>query len=70
MRTHVHVVGTVTSALIAILIRAISVFGLIAGFSQLNHQQWARSVMLFGSEQEPPSQHGAGVRLACRGDRR
>ncbi len=68
MRTHVHVVGTVTSALI--VIRAISVFGLIAGFSLLNHQQWARYITLFVSEQEPPPQHGAGVRLACRGDRR
>jgi hypothetical protein len=45
----VLVVGTVTSALIAIVIGAISVFGLIAGFALLNHQQWARYVILFVS---------------------
>ena len=45
----VLIVGTVTSVLIAIVIGAISVFGLIAGFALLNHQQWARYVMLFVS---------------------
>jgi len=45
----VLVVGTVTSALIAIVIGAISTFGLIAGFALLNHQQWARYVILFVS---------------------
>ncbi len=45
----VLIVGTVTSALIAIVIGAISVFGLIAGFALLNHQQWARYVILFVS---------------------
>ena len=45
----VLVVGTVTSALIAIVIGAISVFGLVAGFALLNHQQWARYVILFVS---------------------
>ena len=45
----VLIVGTVTSALIAIVIGAISLFGLIAGFALLNHQQWARYVMLFVS---------------------
>ena len=45
----VLIVGTVTSALIAAFIGAISVFGLIAGFALLNHQQWARYVILFVS---------------------
>lgn len=45
----VLVVGTVTSALIAVVIGAISLFGLIAGFALLNHQQWARYVILFVS---------------------
>ena len=45
----VLVVGTVTSALIAVVIGAISVFGLVAGFALLNHQQWARYVILFVS---------------------
>lgn len=45
----VLIVGTVTSALIAIVIGAISVFGLVAGFALLNHQQWARYVILFVS---------------------
>jgi hypothetical protein len=35
--------------LIAIVIGAISVFGLLAGFALLNHQQWARYLMLFVS---------------------
>ena len=34
----VLIVGTVTSALIALVIGAISVFGLVAGFALLNHQ--------------------------------
>ena len=42
----VMIVGTVTSALVAILIGAISLFGLVAGFALLNHQQWARYVIL------------------------
>ncbi len=42
----VLIVGTVTSAMIAIVIGAISTFGLIAGFALLNHQQWARYVIL------------------------
>ncbi len=42
----VLIVGTLTSALIAIVIGAISVLGLIAGFALLNHQQWARYVIL------------------------
>ena len=45
----VLIVGTVTSAMIAVVIGAISVFGLIAGFALLNHQQWARYVILFVS---------------------
>ncbi len=45
----VLIVGTVTSAMIAIVIGAISTFGLIAGFALLNHQQWARYVVLFVS---------------------
>lgn len=42
----VLVVGTMTSALIAILLGALSLFGLLAGFALLNHQQWARYVIL------------------------
>ena len=42
----VLLVGTVTSALISLVIGAISLFGLIAGFALLNHQQWARYVIL------------------------
>lgn len=42
----VMIVGTVSSALIAIIVGAISLFGLIAGFALLNHQQWARYVIL------------------------
>lgn len=42
----VMIVGTVSSALIAIIIGAISLFGLVAGFALLNHQQWARYVIL------------------------
>jgi hypothetical protein len=34
----VLLVGTVTSALIAVVIGAMSVFGLVAGFALLNHQ--------------------------------
>jgi hypothetical protein len=45
----VLIVGTVTSALIAVVIGAVSVFGLVAGFALLNHQQWARYVILFVS---------------------
>ncbi len=45
----VLIVGTVTSALIALVIGALSVFGLVAGFALLNHQSWARSVVLFVS---------------------
>lgn len=45
----VLIVGTVTSALIAVVIGAISVFGLVAGFALLNHQQWARYVIVFVS---------------------
>lgn len=45
----VLIVGTVTSALIAVVIGAISLFGLLAGFALLNHQQWARYVILFVS---------------------
>jgi hypothetical protein len=45
----VWIVGTVTSALIAVVIGAVSLFGLIAGFALLNYQPWARVVILFVS---------------------
>lgn len=40
------VVGTVTGLLAATVIGLFSLFGLIAGFALLNHQQWARYVIL------------------------
>ncbi len=45
----VLLVGTVASVVIAIVIGAMSVFGLVAGFALLNHQQWARYVILIVS---------------------
>lgn len=42
----VVIVGTVTGLLAAAVIGAFSLFGLIAGFALLNHQQWARYVLL------------------------
>ncbi len=40
------IVGGVTSVLMAIVTGAFAVFGLIAGFGLLNHQQWARYVAI------------------------
>ncbi|HEY0930106.1 MAG TPA: hypothetical protein VGE27_09330 [Gemmatimonas sp.] len=40
------IVGTVTGLLAAAVIGLFSLFGLIAGFALLNHQQWARYVIL------------------------
>jgi hypothetical protein len=40
------VVGGATSALVSIMLGAVSLFGLISGFGLLNHQQWARYVAL------------------------
>ena len=37
---------TVTSVLVAAVMGAVSLFGLLAGFALLNHQQWARYVIL------------------------
>ena len=45
----VMVVGTVTSAVVAVVIGLISLFGLLAGLALLNHQNWARWVILFVS---------------------
>ena len=42
----VMVVGSVTGVIAAAVIGAISLFGLIAGFALLNHQNWARYVIL------------------------
>jgi hypothetical protein len=42
-------VGTITSLLAACVIGAFSLFGLIAGFALLNHQNWARYVIMFVS---------------------
>ena len=43
------IVGSVASVVTAIIVGAISLFGLIAGFGLLNHQQWARWVIIFVS---------------------
>lgn len=42
----VMIVGTVTGVIAAAVIGVISLFGLIAGFALLNHQHWARYVIL------------------------
>ena len=42
----VVIVGTVTGLLAATFIGLFSLFGLIAGFALLNHQQWARYVIM------------------------
>jgi hypothetical protein len=39
-------VGGATSVLLSIMMGAVSLFGLIAGFGLLNHQQWARYVAI------------------------
>lgn len=45
----IMVVGAVTSAVIAVVIGIISGLGLIAGLALLNHQNWARWVILLCS---------------------
>jgi hypothetical protein len=40
------VVGTVASTVVAIVIGIISGLGLVAGFALLNHQQWARYLII------------------------
>lgn len=40
------VVGSVASVIMAIVVGALSAFGLVAGFALLNHQQWARFVII------------------------
>jgi hypothetical protein len=45
----VMVVGTVAGVLMAAIVGGISLFGLIAGFALLNHQEWARWVIMFVS---------------------
>ena len=40
------VVGTIASALIAVVIGALGVFGLVASFGLLNYQQWARYLII------------------------
>ena len=40
------VVGSVASIVAALFVGCISLFGLIAGFGLLNHQQWARYVII------------------------
>ncbi len=42
----VMVVGTIASLFMAVIVGAISLFGLIAGFALLNHRQWARYVII------------------------
>lgn len=45
----VMIVGTVTGVIAAAVVGVISLFGLIAGFALLNHQNWARYVILIVS---------------------
>lgn len=40
------IVGGATSVLMSIVFGAVALFGLIAGFGLLNHQQWARYVAI------------------------
>lgn len=40
------IVGSVASVVVAIMVGCLSLFGLIAGFGLLNHQQWARWVII------------------------
>lgn len=40
------VVGTIASTVVAIVIGVISGLGLVAGFALLNHQQWARYLII------------------------
>lgn len=42
----VALVGTVASVLMGVIIGALSLFGLFAGFGLLNHQPWARNVII------------------------
>lgn len=43
------VVGSAASVVAAIVLGALSLFGLVAGFGLLNHQQWARFVIIIVS---------------------
>lgn len=43
------IVGSVASVVTALVIGALSLFGVIAGFGLLNHQQWARYVIIIVS---------------------
>jgi hypothetical protein len=43
------IVGSVASVLMACVVGAISVFGLMAGFGLLNHRPWARNVIIIVS---------------------
>jgi hypothetical protein len=43
------IVGSVASVVMAVIVGAVSLFGLIAGFGLLNHQEWARYVIIFVS---------------------
>ncbi len=45
----VMLVGTVSGLLAALVMGVFSLFGLIAGFALLNHQNWARYVILIVS---------------------
>lgn len=40
------IVGSTVSVIMAILVGGFSLFGLVAGFGLLNHQQWARFVII------------------------
>lgn len=39
-------IGGVTSVLMSVVLGAVALFGLVAGFGLLNHQQWARYVAI------------------------
>ncbi len=43
------IVGSVASVVMAVIIGALGVFGVIAGFGLLNHQAWARNVIIIVS---------------------
>lgn len=43
------VVGSIAGTVVAAVVGVISLFGLIAGFALLNHQNWARYVILIVS---------------------
>ncbi len=43
------IVGSIASVVTALIVGCLSLFGLVAGFGLLNHQQWARYVIIIVS---------------------